>query len=433
MLRVWNLSLVIATFCLTIFGTFLTRSGIVNSVHAFTQSAIGPWLLTFLGVTAAVGIGLVAWRGDALRAPGRIDSVVSREAAFLGNNLVFGGLAFVVLLGTVFPLVAEAVRGEQMSVGAPYFDRMAGPLGLTLLFLMAVAPALPWRAASGAVLRDRLAVPAWAGALTVLVAVVLGARSLATVLALGLAAFALAGIVRKVVVGVRARLRAHRENPATAAWRMLRGDPRQYGGLVVHAGVVMIAVAIAVSQSYSTRETVRLREGGSATVAGHRVTFLDRATHRTDQKTTFVARLRIERGGRDLGVYAPAISSYPRMAIGTPSVRTGLLRDVYLTVASVPTETGPVTFGVAVNPMVVWLWVGGGVMAVGTALALVPAEDRRRRRARRALGGGGATELSGGPDGSAAAGAATASGGSGRPDAAGSPEPTGHPPAREPV
>ncbi len=383
MLRVWNLSLVIATFCLTIFGTFLTRSGIVNSVHAFTQSAIGPWLLTFLGVTAAVGIGLVAWRGDALRAPGRIDSAVSREAAFLGNNLVFGGLAFVVLLGTVFPLVAEAVRGEQMSVGAPYFDRMATPLGLALLFLMAVAPALPWRAASGAVLRDRLAVPAWVGALAMLAAVVLGARSLATVLALGLAAFALAAIVHKVAVGIRSRRRAHGEGYGTAAWRMLRGNPRHYGGLIVHAGVVVVAVAIAVSQSYSTKATVRLSEGRSATVAGYRVTFLDRSTHRTDQKTSFSARMRIERGGRDLGVYAPAISSYPQMAIGTPSVRTGLLRDVYLTVASAPTDKGPVTFGVAVNPMILWLWVGGAVMALGTALALVPAEGDRRRARRR--------------------------------------------------
>lgn len=444
MLRVWNLSLVIATFCLTIFGTFLTRSGIVNSVHAFTQSSIGPWLLTFLGLVAAVGIGLIAWRGDALRAPGRIDSAVSREAAFLGNNLLFGGLAFVVLLGTVFPLVVEAVRGEQMSVGAPYFDRMAVPLGLALLFLMAVAPALPWRAASGAVLRDRLAGPAWTGALAVLVAVVLGARSLAAVLAVGLAAFALAAIVHKVGVGIRSRRRARQEAYPRAAWRMLRGNPRHYGGLVVHAGVVMVAVAIAMSQSYSTKETVRLAEGQSAEVAGYRVTFLDRSTRRTEQKTSFVARMRIERGGRDLGVYAPAISSYPRMAVGTPSVRTGLLRDVYLTVASAPTERGPVTFGVAVNPMVLWLWLGGAVMAVGTGLALVPADDGRRRVAARgratggAAGGGGTGDPAGAGEtegrGLAPAPAGVAGGRSARAPV-GDEEPVGDPlPApREPV
>ena len=163
MLRVWNLSLVIATFCLTILGTFLTRSGVLNSVHSFTQSAIGPWLLGFLGFVVAVGIGLIAWRGDRLRTPGRIDSPVSREAAFLANNLLFAGLAFVVLLGTVFPLLAEALQGRELSVGEPYFDRMTTPIGLALLFLMAVAPALPWRATTGEVLRDRLLVPAWAG------------------------------------------------------------------------------------------------------------------------------------------------------------------------------------------------------------------------------------------------------------------------------
>ncbi|MGH9002864.1 MAG: heme lyase CcmF/NrfE family subunit, partial [Acidimicrobiia bacterium] len=166
MLRVWNLSLILATFCLTILGTFLTRSGVINSVHSFTQSAIGPLLLGFLGVAAATGVGLIAWRGDRLRTPGRIDSPVSREGAFLANNLLFAGFAFVVLLGTVFPLLVEAVDNRQLSVGEPYFDQMTLPIGLALLFLMAVAPALPWRAASGEVLRSRLAGPAWAGALT---------------------------------------------------------------------------------------------------------------------------------------------------------------------------------------------------------------------------------------------------------------------------
>ncbi|MGH9037686.1 MAG: heme lyase CcmF/NrfE family subunit, partial [Acidimicrobiia bacterium] len=176
MLRVWNLSLILATFCLTILGTFLTRSGVVNSVHSFTQSAIGPLLLGFLGVAAATGVGLIAWRGDRLRTPGRIDSPVSREGAFLANNLLFAGFAFVVLLGTVFPLLAEALQQRQLSVGEPYFDRMTLPIGLALLFLMAVAPALPWRAASGEVLRGRLAVPAWIGALTMAAAAALGAR-----------------------------------------------------------------------------------------------------------------------------------------------------------------------------------------------------------------------------------------------------------------
>ena len=142
MLRVWNLSLVLATFCLTILGTFLTRSGVVTSVHSFTQSPIGPWLLTFLGVVAIGGVGLIAWRGDALRTPGRIDSPISRESAFLLNNLLFAAFALVVLTGTVFPLLAEALQDRQLSVGEPYFERLGVPIGIALLFLMAVGPAV---------------------------------------------------------------------------------------------------------------------------------------------------------------------------------------------------------------------------------------------------------------------------------------------------
>ncbi len=246
MLRVWNLSLVIATFCLTILGTFLTRSGVLNSVHAFSTSDIGPWLLTFLAVVAASGIGLIAWRADKLHAPGRIDSPVSREAAFLGNNLLFAGLAFVVLLGTVYPLLAEALNGRQLSVGEPYFDAMATPLGLALLFLMAVAPALPWRAASGELLRKRLAVPAWIGAAVMVVAVIFGTRGLVPVLAFGFAAFALANIARSVFVGVRARHRAHDEGWFRAGGRTVGANPRLYGGLIVHTGVVLIAIALGI-------------------------------------------------------------------------------------------------------------------------------------------------------------------------------------------
>ncbi len=381
MLRVWNLSLVLATFCLTILGTFLTRSGIINSVHSFTESDIGPWLLAFLGVCAIGGVVLIAWRGDALRSPGKIDSPVSRESAFLVNNLLFGALALVVLLGTVYPLLAEALQGRRLSVGEPYFDRMATPIGLALLFLMAVAPALPWRATSGEVLRHRLLVPAWVGALSMVLALALGADGIAAVVAYGLAGFALAGITRQFFVGARSRRAANKEAWPVALGRAVRSNPRLYGGLVVHVGVIMIAVALAASSTASTRREVRLRPNESATVRDVTVTYLGREVVRTDQKTTIKARVRIVRDGDDLGVYAPAISTFPDRpgdGIGTPSVRTGALNDVYLTLTSVPATGDRVTISVAINPMIVWLWIGGGVMAVGTVLALLPSLRRRR-------------------------------------------------------
>ncbi len=380
MLRVWNLSLIIATFCLTILGTFLTRSGVINSVHSFTESAIGPWLLAFLALVAATGIGLIAWRGDSLRAPGRLDSPVSRESAFLVNNLLFAGLAFVVLLGTVYPLLAEALQGRRLSVGEPYFDRMTTPIGIALLFLMAVAPALPWRVTSGEVLRHRLIVPAWIGGITMVIALVLGARGITDLLVFGLASFALSAIVRQFYVGARARRAAHQEGWFLATGRAIRANPRLYGGLIVHVGVICIAIALAASSSYSTKQEVRLAKGESATVAGYQLTYLGTKVSATEQKRVVKARIRIEHDGDDLGVYAPAVNIFPNStsAIGTPSVRTGLLRDVYLTLVSSPTDGGRITLGVAVNPMVVWLWIGGGFLVVGTVIALLPVLRRRR-------------------------------------------------------
>jgi cytochrome c-type biogenesis protein CcmF len=380
MLRVWNLSLVIATFALTILGTFLTRSGVIDSVHAFTESDIGPWLLAFLGVVAATGIGLIAWRGDSLRSPGRIDSAISRESAFLANNLLFASLAFVVLLGTVFPLIAEALNGSQLSVGGPYFDRMATPLGLALLFLMAAAPALPWRATSGEVVRHRLLIPAWIGALTMVVAVVLGARDVYEVVAYGLAAFAVAGIVRQFWLGMMGRRRALGESGPQALGRATRSNPRLYGGLVVHMGVVFIAVALAASSAHGTSRTIALKDNQSATVDGYRFTYVGNHTERSSQKTTISAGIDIHKNGRDLGVYSPAISTYPNSSdgIGTPSIRTGILQDVYLTLVSSPNNKGRITIGVRINTMIVWLWIGGLVMALGTVLALSPRLRRRR-------------------------------------------------------
>ncbi len=258
MLRVWNLSLVLATFCLTILGTFLTRSGVVNSVHAFTQSSIGPWLLGFLAVVVVTCLALIAWRADKLHAPGRIDSPVSREAAFMANNLLFTGLAFVVLLGTVFPLVAEAVRGNQLAVGEPYFARMTTPIGLALLFLMAVAPALPWRAASGEVLRRRLIVPAYSGVVAMLLTLVFLTRTLATVLAFGLATFAIVAIFRETTLAVRSRRVADRTGWFRSFTGTVRGNPRRYGGFIVHIGVICIAVGARV------RGVVRHEAGGAS-------------------------------------------------------------------------------------------------------------------------------------------------------------------------
>ncbi len=362
MLRVWNLSLLCSTFALTILGTFLTRSGVLDSVHAFSDSAIGPILLGFFGVVVAVSVGLIAWRGDRLRAPGKIDGPVSREGAFLANNLLFAGFAFVVLLGTVFPLILEAVNGNRISVGVPYFNRMTMPIGLLLLFLMAMAPVLPWRKASTETLSQRLQWPGWAGTLAIVLAVAVGARGLAPLLAFGLGGFAAGAATRQLVLASRRQ-----------GWRGLVG--RTNGGMIVHLGVVMIAVAFAASSSYATQVEKTIAKGQTISVGGHSVTYLGHRTVRGGDFTEEQARIRVD-GGK---VYAPNLRNYDdqNQPTGKPSVDNSLFTTVYLAIVDLPTGNAPMKLRVIIQPLVVWLWIGGGVIAAGSVMAAFPGSKRR--------------------------------------------------------
>ena len=364
MLRVWNLSLLCSTFALTILGTFLTRSGVVESVHSFTESGIGPMFLAFFAVIVATAVGLVAWRGDDLRAEGSIDSPVSRTGAFLANNLLFGAFAFVVLLGTMFPLLIETINGNRISVGNPYFDRMTMPIGFLLLFLMAVAPALPWGRAGTEVLAKRLQWPVVAGVAAMVVAVALGGRGWATVLAVGLAGFASGGAVRQLALAVRSR--------------GLRGFVgRSSGGMIVHIGVAIVAVALACSSSYVRQAEVGFMEPGDRSMfAGHEMVFDGLERVELAEKNEMRVRVLV-----DGDLFTPAITYFPfaGQTIGTPTTRSTWRDDLQLYVLSVPEKEGDATkVWVTVQPLVWWLWYGGGVMAFGTLLAAVP--DRRRRR-----------------------------------------------------
>jgi cytochrome c-type biogenesis protein CcmF len=363
MLRLWNLSLLLATFSLTILGTFLTRSGVLESVHAFTTSGIGPLILAFFGIIVAVTVGLIAWRGDRLRSPGAIDSPISREGAFLANNLLFAAFAFVVLLGTVFPLLAEALNGKQISVGEPYFDRMTMPIVVALLFLMAIAPVLPWRKASGELLRKRIQWPLTVAVVTIVGCVAFGARGLNPLLAFGLGAFAAGSAGRQLVLATRRQGR-----------RGLLG--RANGGMIVHIGIVVIAVAFAASRSYSHQTQKSVSAGQTINFDGHRVEYLGTVQASYPNRQATEAKVRID-GSK---VYKPAISQYTGggAAIATPAVRSTPLDDVYITLVDAPVQPGdPATIGVIVQPLIMWIWIGGGIIALGTLLAAWPGRRRR--------------------------------------------------------
>ncbi len=362
MLRVWNISLLCATFALTILGTFITRSGIIESVHAFTTSGIGIALSSFFALIVLSTVVLIGWRGDRLRSPGRIDSPLSREGAFLANNVLFAAFAFVILLGTLFPLIVEAINDDRISVGVPYFNRMTMPIGLTLLFLMAIAPVLPWRKASGELLRHRLIWPAWIGVGSMIFAVAIGARGFAPVLAFGLGGFAAGSAGRQVVLATRRQ-----------GWRGLIG--RANGGMIVHLGVVMIAVAFAASSSYVRQAEFTLTQGQSAQFAGHELVYVGQNIKQESAKIVDQVLITID----GTGPWAPSLNKFANgnQTIGTPSVRTTFTDDVVLSVIDIKDgENGSVTIRVTVQPLIMWLWIGGGVMALGTLLAVFPGRRR---------------------------------------------------------
>jgi cytochrome c-type biogenesis protein CcmF len=364
MLRVWNLSLLLATFSLTILGTFLTRSGVVNSVHAFSQSGIGPFLLTFFGIVVAVSLGLIAWRGDALRSPGAIDSPVSREGAFLANNVLFSVFAFVVLLGTVFPLIVEALQDRQISVAEPFFDTMSTPLGIAMLALMCIAPVLPWRKASEELLRERLFWPAWCGIAALVVSLVVGASGLAPLLAFTLGGFAAGAALRQVVLATRRQ-----------GWRGLVG--RANGGMIVHLGVILISVALSASNSYTKSQDLRLETGVPASFEGHTFELIG-FKEETDARSSAVKALVSIDGGQ---AYAPAVTKFTNMGmnVGTPSVKTTFTHDIYLTLEPpVKMDSGTARIKVYIKPLILWMWIGAGLMAIGTILAAFPGKRRRR-------------------------------------------------------
>ena len=363
MLRVWNLSLLVSTFSLTILGTFLTRSGVLNSVHAFSESNIGPYLLSFFAIIVVVSVALIGWRGEKLHSPGTIDSPLSREGAFLANNVIFSVFAFVVLLGTVFPLIIEALQNRQLVVGEPFFDRLAVPAGLTLLFLMCVAPVLPWRKASGELLSTRLFWPAWCGIAALAFSVGVGATGLAPLLTFTLGGFAGGAALRQLVLATRRQ-----------GLRGLVG--RANGGMVVHIGVILIAVALAASNSYTHSQELLLKQGVVATFDGHTFELTGFKTESDDRSTVVAALIRVD-GGKS---YAPAITKYKSMGtnIGTPSVKSSFVKDIYLTVEPpIKMSSNTVKIKVFIKPMVLWLWIGGGLMGVGTLLSAFPGRRRK--------------------------------------------------------
>lgn len=383
MLKVWNLSLIVGTFALTVLGTFLTRGSILSSVHTFAQSIVGPLYLAFLTIVLFGGFGLIALRRQTLRAEGSFDSALSRESVFLGNNVVLLVVMFTVLVGTIYPLLAEAINDRKVSVGGPFFNRNIVPLALLLLVLMAIGPLLPWRAGSGTRLAARLRAPAWAAALVAAALALTGAGDAGAILVFGLVAFVATATVSEMLRGIRSFARGHEGSLASAALAVVRRDRRLYGGLVVHLGLLIAVTGITSAAVYDRSTELTLSVGETATFAGYDVRFDGVRSLEQPQRRVLVADLEVTDHGTGDPVVrlTPSLNLYPGASepIGTPSIRVGtpgtLFRDLYASLVSLDAQNDTATFRLFLNPGIVLLWAGGAVMVLGGLVAGWPSRS----------------------------------------------------------
>jgi cytochrome c-type biogenesis protein CcmF len=373
LLRGWTVALVLVTYLLTILGTFMTRSGIFNSVHAFAQSDIGPTFLVFLATCLVFSVVLLSVRLGRLGAEASIERSAGREGFIVLGNLVLVMLMVTVLLGTVFPLITEAVRGVQISVGEPYFNRMTVPMAVALLFLMGVGPALPWGRASAADLRARIFPPLAGGVVTVIVALVLGARHGWLLASLFCGGFAMEVTLSSMFQPFFARLR--KGKGLGAALRVeLGAGRRRFGGYLAHAGLVVLLAGVGVSATGKIQTEVSLRTGQSTQLGRYKLTFMGVDTVTESNRESLVARVAVVKDGVADGMLKPKLNYYftQREPVGTPAVRSGLREDLYLSAMSIDPNSGRLGMRAFVNPMVIWIWIGTSIVLLGSLLAAWP-------------------------------------------------------------
>jgi cytochrome c-type biogenesis protein CcmF len=395
MLKVWNMSLVLLTFLLTIFATFLTRSGLIDSVHTFAENTkIAMIFLAFMGSIFIASVVLIVHRLPDLRSENQIESFVSREAAFLLNNLILLGAAFAVLWGTIFPLVSEAFTGEQISVGPPFFNRVNLPIGLILLALTGIGPVIAWRRATKRNLKRNFAIPVIVGGGVVAVLLGLGARDGYALTTFGISSFVLTVIVVEFWKGTKARARIEGEGFFPAFLHLIGRNRRRWGGYIVHVGVVLIFTAFA-GRAFEEEIRKTMNPGETVTVAspfGHTytLTYEGLSSSVEGNFNRWVALMGVQRDGKALGTMSTERRFYPSRGTETTEVgiRSTPVEDLYLILADVEDRQGMVAndpnaqrivVQVMVNPLVGWIWYGGVVLTIGCLIALWPVAEVGKR------------------------------------------------------
>ena len=372
MFRLWNLILIIIAFTLAQFGMFLNRGGPVPSVHSFAQSAMGWTFLAFMVLTLFGTLAVLFWKMNTLKSREGVESLVSRESAFLLNNILILAIAFVTLWGTTFPLISEMFKGETVTVGAPFYNRVNGPLILTLVFLMGIGPLLPWRRATGRQLMAMLRYPLGGAVLTALLLGLLGVRQPLALFAFAVFALVVTGILQEWARGTRVRHRRG-EGYVVAFLRLLGGNRPRYGGYIVHLAIITLAVGATASSFYSVQQDYSLGPGETASLGRYDFTYLEVEQQIFPDRLEEEARFNVSRGEVSLGVMTPRRAYYPSFNIGATraAIRSTPVEDFYI-VPSQFDETGRGVFRVHIFPLVWWMWASGPILMAGILVAMWP-------------------------------------------------------------
>ena len=376
MFRMWNIILVSVAFTLAEMGMFINRGGPVPSVHSFAQSTMGWLFLLFMGFTLLGSLAAFAWRIDTLKSHGRLDSMLSRESAFLTQNVLFLVVAFVTLWGTIYPVISRAAQGEVITVGEPFFNRVNGPILLLIVFLMGVGPLLPWRRASAANVLSKLRYPLGAALIAAVALVVLGARQPVAVLALSICTMAVTGIIHEWLRGTRSRHRKGESYPR-AFVRLLSGNRPRYGGYIVHLAIAMLAVGTIGSSFYDVQRDFPLAVGESATLGRYSFQYKGFQQSVYPDREEILAQFDVHQGTRYLGVMGAERTFYRnfRMVATRAAIRSTPIEDFYI-VPSEFGEDGRAVFRVYINPLIWWMWASGPLLVLGTVLAISPSRRR---------------------------------------------------------
>lgn len=363
MLKVWNLCLIVTTFLLTLLGTFLTRSGVLDSVHAFTESEIGHYFLAGIGIALMISVALLIWRGPHFRSQGKLDSPLSRETVFFINNLLFLCFCAVVFIGTLYPLLAEAVRGVKVTVGQPFFNQMSLPLAVAIILLMGLGVAIPWGQASARAILKLLRLPALTAVAATAGVAAAGGRNGWVLAVIVSTVFSLAIMLFEMV-------RVTKQNRSFV--KMFRAHPRRYGGFVTHIGIIFIAVGIAFSAAYPREHEFTLKPGETFVMKPYQLRLADLMGVPKPQRFEVMALMSVSKNGKPVGLLMPSLNFYSnnREPIGSPAVRSTWKEDLYLTLMAFEHKDQQATLRVLLKPAVSWIWIGGGVIVLGVLISL---------------------------------------------------------------